>query len=313
MKTNQEMMINRGQPEYHNAFWAAMHGVKASAFALDDGWSKSTGSYALPSYSSNTLEKSLLEESVLRKVCTVIKKAIDESKIWIADSDDVATFVPEFDEIPISEFRDDFTRLPVDRFKLATLLRIPTDFITDAGFDLETYLVKRIAKAIAFAEDKAFITGNGTTEPTGLLHETDGAEIGKTTDSLTLDNLLELYFSVRPTYRKNGVWLMNDETALLLKKLKDEDGDYLWGGGEETFMGKPVLISEYMPNADPGAKPILFGDFSQYWIIRRSEITVKKLRELFALSNQTGYMAYEFLDGKLLHRDAVKALQITAA
>ena len=125
--------------------------------------------------------------------------------------------------------------------------------------------------------------------------------------------MINQYFSVKPEYRKNGVWLMNDETALALKKLKDDAGNYLWRGSDDTIMGKPVMISEYMPSADPGFKPILFGDFRYYWIVKRSPVTVRTLKELFALKGQIGYLAFEFIDGRLIRREAVKALQITSA
>ena len=105
---------------------------------------------------------------------------------------------------------------------------------------------------------------------------------------------------------------MNDETALTMKKLKDDAGNYLWRGSDDTILGKPIKITEYMPNAETGAKPILFGDFSYFWIVKRSPITVNTLRELFALKGQLGYLGTEFIDGKLVRREAVKALQITA-
>ena len=103
-----------------------------------------------------------------------------------------------------------------------------------------------------------------------------------------------------------------DTASLTLKKLKDDAGNYLWRGSDDTIMGKPVMISEYMPNAEAGSKPILFGDFSYYWIVKRSPVTVKMLRELFALNSQVGYLAFELIDGRLVRREAVKALQLTA-
>lgn len=78
----------------------------------------------------------------------------------------------------------------------------------------------------------------------------------------------------------------------------------------DTILGKKVLMSEYMPDADTGAKPIAFGDFSYYWVIGRSPIGVRTLSEKFAVLDQIGYLAYEFLDGKLVRNEAVKVIQI---
>ena len=173
------------------------------------------------------------------------------------------------------------------------------------------YLLCRVV-AFARTEDQAFISGTGVNEPVGLLNDDEGAETGAVAAELSFDAVIEHYFSVKPEYRKNGVWLVNDETALTLKKLKDDAGNYLWRGSDDTIMGKPVMISEYMPNAEAGTKPMLFGDFSYYWIVKRSPLTVKMLRELFSLNSQVGYLAFELIDGRLVRREAVRALQITA-
>ena len=103
---------------------------------------------------------------------------------------------------------------------------------------------------------------------------------------------------------------MNDNTALALRNLKDSDGSYIWNHANDTILGKPVIICNDMPDADDSEKPIAFGDFSFYWIIKRSPVYVRRLNELFALNNQIGYLGYEFLDGKLIRSDAVKVLKI---
>lgn len=78
-----------------------------------------------------------------------------------------------------------------------------------------------------------------------------------------------------------------------------------------TILGKPVVISEYMPNIGKGNKPIAFGDFSYYWIIPRSKISVRSLVEKFLVYSQVGYLAIKFLDGVLMRKEAIKVLQIS--
>lgn len=174
---------------------------------------------------------------------------------------------------------------------------------------MEGYLIKRLARNFARAEDKGFITGTGTDEPVGILDDTAGAETVATVETITYDDVISLYFSVKAEYRTNAVWLMNDKTALALRKLKDSAGNYLWNNADNTILGKPVMISEYMPDAEEGTKPIAFGDFSYYWIVKRTPVSVKMLQELFALRHQTGYLAFEFIDGKLIRTDAVKVIK----
>ena len=105
-------------------------------------------------------------------------------------------------------------------------------------------------------------------------------------------------------------WLMNDDTALHLRKLKDDDGNYLWNANTDSILGKPVVISEYMPDIEAGSKPVAFGDFSYYWIIDRDPASVQVLKELYLNTGHIGYLAYEFLDGKLIRSDAVKVISI---
>jgi len=147
-------------------------------------------------------------------------------------------------------------------------------------------------------------------EPTGILAENGGAEIGVTTSQLSYDDVISLYYGTKAKYRKKGVWLMNDETALALRKLKDSDGNYLWNSNNDTILGKPVMISEHMPNIGNGNKPIAFGDFSYYWIIPRTRTSVRSLVEKFAVYSQVGYLAIKFIDGVLMRTEAIKVLQI---
>lgn len=104
---------------------------------------------------------------------------------------------------------------------------------------------------------------------------------------------------------------MNDETALYLRSLKDSTGNYLWRGNADSLLGRPVFITEFMPFINAGAKPVAFGDFSYYWIAQRKNISVKTLTEKFTLYGQIGYLAFEFLDGRMTRPEAVKALRIT--
>ena len=133
-----------------------------------------------------------------------------------------------------------------------------------------------------------------------------------TADAITYEDVVKLFFSVKPEYRRKGVWLMNDETAMALRTLKDEGGNYIWNHTNDTIFGKKVYISEFMPSAGESAKPIAFGDFSYYWIVGRRPISVRTLTEMFGMVDCIGYLANEFLDGKLTRSEAIKAMQMTA-
>lgn len=299
-----------GTAEYHADFWNVMRGNRYAAVKIHGGSDAVTGGYAFPSVSNEKLKKAIEGESLFRNLATVVKAYNGGSRIFAKNCDDLAQWVPENGNIPIYDAMVDFTRYAVEAHKLSVFVKLDDDFVHDASFSIEDYLTSRLAKNFAKAEDKGFLIGTGEHMPTGILSPTAGAEIGVSAEDITFDDVIRLCFSLDREYRKNAVWLMNDETALTLRLLKDGNGNYLWNPANDTILGKRVFISNDMPSADSGEMPIVFGDLSYYWIIDRSPVSVQTLKEKFATLNQTGYLAYEFLDGKLIRREAVKALKI---
>lgn len=299
-----------GTAEYNTNFWNVMRGNIYDRDKISGGSDISTGGYALPSESDEKLRKAIKRESLFRNMATVVKAYNGASRIYAKDCDDLAEWVPENGSIPIYDGVNDFTRYSVDMHKLAVFVKLSDEFVHDATFSIEDYLTDRLAKNFSKAEDSGFITGTGDHMPTGILDEDGGAEIGAATDAITFGDIISLYYSLDVKYRKNAVWLMNDETALSLRMMKDSDGSYLWNHANNTLFGKPVVISYDMPSEDAGELPIVFGDFSYYWIIDRSSVHMQALKEKFVTLDQIGYLATELLDGKLIRRDALKALKI---
>lgn len=298
------------QPEYDIQFWNAARGIKGNEDVLARGRITETGSYELPASASGKIAKAMEKESVFRNMATVIKAYNSGYRIYAKDCKELAQFIPENGEIPVYDGMKDFNVNAIGNHKLAAFVKMDEDFVRDAVFSLEQHLIGRFAKNFVKAEDNAFINGSGEDEPVGILHGSNGAGVGVATASLTYDDVIALYFSVEKEYRKNGVWMMSDSTALTLRTLKDADGNYLWNHANDTILGKRVAVSEYMPDAAEGVKPIAFGDFSYYWIIDRKPVSVRTLVEKFAALGQIGYLAFKFLDGKLIRRDAVKVIQM---
>lgn len=305
-----EKRICTGQPEYEKHFWNSMRGNKMSAANIENGRSTDTGSYALPNAGNGKYMTALNKESLFRRIATTISAYDSGYNIFARDCNDLAQWVPENGTLPIFDGMNDFTRYPVRSHKLGAFVKLDEDFVHDATFDIESYLVKRLAKNFGKAEDAAFITGTGDEMPTGILNATGGAEVGVTAASITYDDVIRLYFSVKPEYRENSVWLMNDETALALRTLKDSAGNYLWRDSDNTILGKRVVMNSAMPSVAAGTKPIAFGDFSYYWVVDRSPISVRTITERFVLNEQIGYLAFEFLDGKLIRPEAIKVIQM---
>ena len=245
---------------YHEAFWKAMRGDNlafgemAQARISDNG-----GTYLFPAKVASRYSAALKNTNLFRQISTVMAGPAGDAMFWMGDMDDKPQWVPENAAIPAGN--DTLgPKKHVNFHKLAVITSLELDYVSEAAFDLEGYLVGKFAKCFGKAEEDAFINGSGNSMPKGILHDTDGAETGVTVSGdISFDDVLGLYFSVDKRYRGNGVWLMNDETALKLKTLKDQNGQYLWNQNSDTILGKPLRISEFMPS---DGKPVAFGDFS---------------------------------------------------
>jgi len=305
-----ENRIYTKEPAYNRSFWNVMRGKELSSEKIEKGRNTDTGTYDIPSTSQNKYVAELDKISLFRNLGSVISAPDSGYRIFAKDSDDLVMWVKENASIPIYDGINDFTINTLDSYKLAALIKLDDEFVHDATFDIEDYLIKRLAKNFGKAEDNAFINGNGEDMPTGILADDIGAKTGVTSVSIAYDNVISLYFSLKPEYRKNAVWLMNDKTALSLRTLKDDAGNYLWRDSNDTILGKNVVFSEHMPDAVPTNKPIVFGNFPYYWVIIRKPVSLRSLTEKFAVNNQIGYLAFEFLDGKLIRPEAIKVIEM---
>ena len=113
------------------------------------------------------------------------------------------------------------------------------------------------------------------------------------------------------------MFLMNDATVKVLRKLKDGNGQYLWqpsvqAGQPDTILNRPVKTTGAMPTVEATAKVLAFGDFSYYWIADRQGRSFQRLNELYAVTGQVGFRATQRVDGKLILPEAIKVLQMKA-
>ena len=159
--------------------------------------------------------------------------------------------------------------------------------------------------------------GDGSGKPTGILAATGGGQIGVTTagsTAITLDEMLDLFYSLKSPYRKRASFVMNDATVKAIRKLKDSTGQYLWQPSikeatPDTILNRPLYTSAYVPNIAASAKTVVFGDLGYYWVADRQGRVFKRLNELYAATGQVGFIATQRVDGKLILPEAVKILQ----
>ncbi len=294
--------------EYHREFWDAARGKPVSYNYIEKGRNTQNGSYRLPYESDQKFTAARKQENIFRQIARVVDAPRGDHTIWTYDNAPVATWLNLENGSTFYKNSPEFDRIRVISHKVGSMIQVPEDFCNDAHFDAEGHITKEFARCIGRAEEAAFISGDGVDAPCGFMND---AVIGHSTSDITYDDVIRLFFSLDKEYRRNAVWVMNDETALKLRTLKDASGNYLWDHADNTIMGKAVYISNYMPDEAAGNKPIAFGDFSYFWIIDRMPFTMRRLNELFIAKGQIGYLGYEYLDAKLIRPDAVHVVQIT--
>ena len=293
---------------YNYEFSNVIRNKRRNEEILSEGYDKSSDSYMFPSGNFNNFSDAVIKENLFRRLGTVLHAPTREGLIQTVFSTANAAIVNEATAFP--EDNDSFDKASFSSYKIAAVSKLNNRFIEDMHFNVEKYLTNEFARRFGRAEEQVFINGTGISEPSGLLMTAETGRSIDTTENLSYDDIIALYFATKPEFRKNGVWLMNDNTALTLRTLKDKDGNYLLRQSDDTIHSRPVVISPYMPDIAAGSIPVAFGDLSYFWILERQPLSVKILTELYSRENLTGYAAYERIDGRLIRPEAVQLLSI---
>lgn len=313
---NGEPKKGRASDSYRQAFWKAMRNKNSYDVqnALQIG-TDSEGGYLAPDEFEATLIQALEEENIFRTIAKVITTSSGDRKIPVVASKGTASWVDE--EGPIPEADDAFGQVSISAYKLATMIKVSEELLNDSVFNLESYIAREFARRIGAKEEEAFFIGDGVGKPTGIFNATGGAQLGITAASataITIDEVMDLFYSLKSPYRKNAIFTMNDATVKAIRKLKDGNGQYIWqpsitAGQPDTILNRPVKTSAYVPTIAAAAKTIAFGDFGYYWVADRQGRSFQRLNELYAATGQVGFKATQRVDGKLILPEAIKVLQ----
>jgi len=274
------------------------------------------GGYLVPLEFERQIVMGLQEANVVRSIAKTISTSA-ERKIPIAATHSTARWTLE--NAAIIESNPTFEQKTIDAFKLTDLIKVSVELLQDSMFDLESYIAAEFARAFGVAEEEAFCVGTGTGQPTGIF-TASGGDVGVTAKSATavgVDDLIDLIYALKSPYRRNAKFLMRDVTVSALRKLKDNNGQYLWqpsvqAGEPDRLLGYPIYTSPYAPAVAAGALPIAFGDFSNYWIADRMGRTVQRLNELYAGNGQVGFISTQRVDGKVILSEGIQLLKMGA-
>jgi len=304
--------------EYRAAFYKMLTSKDGHEITVEEQrtLSKATaaaGANLVPTLFENQLIQLLRSYGVMRELATVMttdsgallqipRVASHGTAIWTAEN---AAFTPS-DET--------FGQLSLSAYKLSTIIQTSEELMQDAAFDLESYIANEFAQRIGVAQNTAFVAGNGSGKPTGILQGVTVGVTGATGQTTTIagDNVFDLYHALLVPYRRNAKWVGSDGVIKALRKVKESTGQYLWAPGltagePDTLLGKPIYADPDFPAPAANAVPLIFGDLSYYWIRDVRGIAFQRLNELFAANGQVGFRAYSRSDGLLTRPEAIVA------
>ena len=265
------------------------------------------GGYLVPEEYDNRLIQTLNGENIMRSLANIITTSGDH-KINIAATNPAAAWIEEGGQLTFGEAT--FKQVLLDAHKLHVAIKVTEELLYDSAFNLEDYILEQFGKALANAEEDAFLNGDGTGKPTGIFHETNGGTHLTEVTAFKSDDIINLIHALKRPYRKSAAFIMNDKLIAIVRKLKDGNGAYMWQpsyqvGEPDTLLGYPVYTSAFAPEGK-----IAFGDFSYYNIGDRGTRSFKQLTELFAGNGMICFVAKERVDGKLILPEAVQILPV---
>ena len=191
-------------------------------------------------------------------------------------------------------------------------IKVSKDLMRIAAISPEAEVRSRLLYKAGTVQEAGFMTGTGAGSPLGVftasaagISTSRDVSTGNTSTSIQTDGLINAKYSLESQWLMNSNlrWIFHRDAISQIRKLKDGDGSYIWqpdivSDPVERILNVPVSMSEYAPNTfTTGLYVGLIGDFSYYWIVDAYSIEIQRLTELFALTNQDGFIARFKADG----------------
>ncbi len=220
-----------------------------------------------------------------------------------------------------------FTSVELKGYSHGALSVISRKLLNNSDINITSFLTNKIAQAFADFWEKELLVGTGASNNhmTGAISTTNLVATGNTTytaaNAAKIDNLISLQLAIPQQYQKNAMWIMNKAVFTELRKLKDGNGNYymaygkgLTGGFDWEFLGKPVYVSENMPEATAANNiPVLYGDFSGMAMKISQDLEIQLMREKYIDKNAIGIVGWAECDSKIQNNQMIAGLKMAAS
>ena len=287
----------------------------------------SDGGYLVDPQTADTVKSTLNATASIRAVASVVNVEATSYDVLIDHTDVDTGWATEAGSVSESA-TPSIDRISIQLHELSALPKASQRLLDDSAFDIEGWLAGRIADKFARAEASAFVNGDGIDKPKGFLaHASVDNDVwawgnlgyvptGVDAD-VTPEAIIDVVYALGAEYRANGTFVMNSKTAGLVRKLKDNDGRFMWSDGlaagqPATLMGYPVVVAEDMPDVATGANAIAFGDFAAgYTVAERPDLRI--LRDPFSAKPHVLFYATKRVGGDVSDFAAIKLLKFATA
>lgn len=198
-------------------------------------------------------------------------------------------------------------------FLAGALTKISRSLINNVNFDIVGFVVDEMAYAISrFIEHELLIGTSGKVQ--GLSGVTNVVTAGSAT-AITGDDVIKLHDAIKDEFQQNAIWIMSSATRTALRTLKAQYGTYLLNDDFSspfgaTLLGKPVYVSDNMPNIATGVKAIYYGDMRGLATKFNEEINIEVLRERYADEHAYGVIGWFEFDAKVIDDQQIAVLQM---
>ena len=290
---------------------------------------KAIGGYAVPEEIDRAIDKTLTAISPIRGIANVVKVGSAGYRKLIASGGTPSGWVG-FEAARPETNTPSFTEVVPASGELYANPAVSQQMLDDAMFDVEKFLADEIATEFARAEGKAFVSGNGTSQPLGFLSSPNATTADGTRPMGTLqtigtgaagafpasnpaDKLVDLVQTLRSPYRQGAVFVMNSATAAAIRKFKTTDGQFLFqpslaAGQPATLLGYPLIEAEDMPDVAANSLSIAFGNFKAGSVIaERNSATIQ--RDPYTHKPYVHFYATKRVGGQVVNSEAIKLLK----
>lgn len=211
-----------------------------------------------------------------------------------------------------------FEQISIEPYMMGAQVLVSRSQLEDSAVNLFSWITDHIANRFAELESNWFVNGDGTTQAEGVLTSAEVQEITTGSATLSVDDLLDLLYSVKSSYANAGSWVMNRKTARLIRGLKDSDGNLIWehsiqNGEPGRILGQAVYMADDMPDPVAGNTPIIFGDFHRgYLITDRVAFEPSVDYAKFSENDLVQFVGRRRVGGKVVMGEALTKLKFAA-